>query len=45
MSTTQGSDHPLIVEHDDGLFLSWKTDEYGYVFQNFTDSKGTFSSD
>ena len=45
MSTTQSSDHPLIVEHNDGLFLSWKTDEYGYVFQNLTDSKGTFFSD
>lgn len=45
MSTSAGSDHPLIVSHDDGLYLSWKTDEYGYVFQEFTSSMAGQSSD
>lgn len=35
-TTTQGSDHPLIVSHDSGLYLSWHTEEMGYVFENFT---------
>ena len=34
-STSQGSDHPLIVNKDDGLFLSWHSDEHGYVFEKF----------
>ncbi len=44
-TTTQGSDHPLIVTHDDGLYLSWQSDEYGYVFQKFTDQSESLSSD
>ena len=35
-STAQGSDHPLIVSGDDGLYLSWHTQEMGYVFEKFT---------
>ncbi|MEQ8408567.1 MAG: sialidase family protein [Gammaproteobacteria bacterium] len=35
-STVEGSDHPLIVESDSEsdseLYLSWKTEESGYVF-------------
>jgi len=34
-STTQGSDHPLVVKNDEGLFLSWLTDEKGYIFEQF----------
>ena len=34
-STSQGSDHPLIVNKEDGLFLSWHSDEHGYVFEKF----------
>lgn len=34
-STQQGSDHPLIVSGGGALYLSWKTDQYGYVFQQF----------
>lgn len=34
-TTRQGSDHPLIVATDEALYLSWKTDEYGYIFQQF----------
>ncbi|MCG8414084.1 MAG: glycoside hydrolase [Pseudomonadales bacterium] len=44
-TTTQGSDHPLVVTHDDGLYLSWHSDEYGYVFQKFTDRSESLSSD
>lgn len=35
-STSQGSDHPLVVTHDDGLYLSWHTQEMGYIFEKFT---------
>jgi len=35
-TTAQGSDHPLIVSGDDGLYLSWHTQEMGYVFEKFT---------
>jgi len=34
-TTEQGSDHPLIVSGQGSLFLSWKTDEHGYVFEPF----------
>jgi len=37
--TGEGSDHPLIVSADDGLYLSWHTQELGYVFENFTSNK------
>lgn len=32
-STSRGSDHPLIVKHEQGLFLSWLTEESGYLFE------------
>ncbi|MBL4572490.1 MAG: exo-alpha-sialidase [Gammaproteobacteria bacterium] len=35
-STAQGSDHPLIVSGNDGLYLSWHTQEMGYVFEKIT---------
>lgn len=35
-TTAQGSDHPLVVLGDDGLYLSWHTQEMGYVFEKFT---------
>lgn len=39
LSTTgQASDHPMIVTTPSGIFLSWHTEEYGYVFQEITDS-------
>lgn len=44
-TTSQGSDHPLIVSGDDGLYLSWHTQELGYVFERFTPFGGTRHSD
>jgi hypothetical protein len=38
MTTVQGSDHPLIVKSDQGLFLSWLTEEKGYIFEQFAPS-------
>lgn len=35
-NTEQASDHPLLVSMDDGIYLSWLTAEYGYVFQELT---------
>lgn len=44
IATTQGSDYPFIINHPDGLYLSWLSDEFGYVFHSFTnDSWGEFS--
>lgn len=37
--TSQGSDHPLIVSGDEGLYLSWHTQEYGYIFEQFTNDR------
>ena len=45
ITTSEGSDHPLIVSNQEGLYLSWKSDEHGYVFQNFTSAGGVNSSD
>ena len=36
LTTDAGSDHPLIIEHDSGLFLSWHSDERGYVFEKIS---------
>lgn len=44
-TTDQGSDHPLVVSGDDGLYLSWHTQELGYVFEKFTTNKETRSGD
>lgn len=44
-TTAQGSDHPLIVSHDSGLYLSWHTQEMGYVFENFTAREGVRTGD
>lgn len=32
-ATSQGSDHPLLVAGRDGVYLSWKSEELGYVFK------------
>ncbi len=44
-STSQGSDHPLIVSSDDALYLSWKTEELGYVFEPIAKHKSGDASD
>ena len=45
MATDQGSDHPLIVTNntDGSLFLSWHTQEFGYVFQSLAQRKNLVS--
>ncbi len=43
-STSRGSDHPLIVNGKDGLFLSWHSEEHGYVFEKFTGDNPKASS-
>lgn len=40
-TTREGSDHPLIVAGHDRLYLSWQTDEHGYVFEPFAGGTGT----
>lgn len=35
-STDQGSDHPLLVEDASGVYLSWKSEQLGYVFKSIT---------
>ncbi len=35
-STSEGSDHPLIVKSENGLYLSWHSEELGYLFEKFT---------
>lgn len=39
-ATSEGSDHPLLVTHADGVYLSWKSEELGYVFQSVATSGG-----
>ncbi len=33
LTTSEGSDHPLLVTHESGIFLSWHSSEHGYVFE------------
>lgn len=44
-TTTAGSDYPLIVKHDESLYLSWHSDEYGYVFTGFSNELRGSASD
>ncbi len=32
-TTSEGSDYPLLVSDDSGVYLSWKSDELGYLFE------------
>lgn len=36
MSTSQGSDHPLLITSPGGVYLSWASEEHGYVFKELT---------
>ncbi|MEX0902850.1 MAG: sialidase family protein [Pseudohongiellaceae bacterium] len=38
MSTGEASDHPLLVKHTSGLYLSWLTEEHGYVFEELSNA-------
>lgn len=44
-TTSQGSDHPFVVSHNDGLYLSWHTQGLGYVFEKFTANWETLTDD
>jgi hypothetical protein len=32
LTTEKGSDYPLLIKNSDSLFLSWHSDEFGYIF-------------
>ena len=36
LSTDQASDHPLLIQNDSGIYLSWASNEHGYVFKELT---------
>ncbi len=36
MTTTQGSDHPLLITSPGGVYLSWASEEHGYVFKELS---------
>ncbi len=36
MTTDKGSDHPLLITSSRGVFLSWSSEEHGYVFQELS---------
>ncbi len=36
LSTEQASDHPLLISNDSGLYLSWASAEFGYVFKELS---------
>jgi hypothetical protein len=36
MTTLQGSDHPLLITSPSGVFLSWSSEEHGYVFKELS---------
>ncbi|MDA0686999.1 MAG: sialidase family protein [Proteobacteria bacterium] len=44
-TTVAASDYPLIVQHEEGLYLSWHSDEFGYVFTGFSDELRSTASD
>ena len=44
MTTVQASDHPLLVTSEEGVYLSWKSEEFGYVFKRLSES-GNAESD
>ncbi len=33
LTTSQGSDHPLLLKNENGVFLSWHSDEHGYIYR------------
>lgn len=35
-STEQASDHPLLISNESGIYLSWASNELGYVFKELT---------
>ena len=37
LSTAEGSDHPLLVTDSKGVYLSWLTQEQGYLFEKINE--------
>ena len=33
LKSSEGSDHPLLLKNENGVFLSWHSDEHGYIFR------------
>ena len=40
LTTSLASDHPLLVSSEHGVFLSWSTAEFGYVFSELSPHAG-----
>lgn len=38
LKTDKGSDHPLLIQNSDSLFLSWHSDEFGYVLLDVSEN-------
>lgn len=36
ITTDQASDHPLLITSSDGVFLSWSSEQHGYVFKELS---------
>jgi len=36
-NTAEGSDHPLLVTDSEGVYLSWLTQEHGYLFEKINE--------
>lgn len=38
-NTEHASDHPLLLSSAEGVYVSWSTSEFGYVFEELSDGK------
>jgi hypothetical protein len=36
ITTDQASDHPLLITSSDGVYLSWASEQHGYVFKELS---------
>ncbi len=39
-TTSQASDYPMLLRHADAVYLSWHSDEHGYVIDKLDKSNG-----
>ena len=42
--TDKGSDHPLLIKDTESLYLSWHSDEFGYIFLKLNDNTRQLSN-
>ena len=42
--TDKGSDHPLLIKDTESLYLSWLSDEFGYIFLKLNDNTRQLSN-